>query len=270
LKSRTEFQTVRQQRRNSIAPVALPNYPAPVFLFRQILDLAYPPICYGCEQPTTHLGFCDPCRAAIPPCLPPGCRCCGVPFAVASSAEYDCTRCRRQPPAFERARARFLYRAHEPSGPLQCAVQRFKYGRDVALARILGPMVADAAAESPARYDWIAPVPLHRDRLRWRGFNQALLLARAIGQRTATPVAPRLLVRTRPTAPQVELDEIARRRNVADAFAVTEPERVQGARILLVDDILTTGATVNECSRALRRARATRIDVLVLARAVAT
>jgi len=112
----------------------------------------------------------------------------------------------------------------------------------------------------------IIPVPLHISRLRWRGFNQAHLLARHLpGQGVIDPYSS---TRIRPTRPQVDLRESERRRNVAGAFRVTRPERIDGQRILLVDDVLTTGATVDECAGALRRAGARSVDVLVLARAV--
>lgn len=239
-------------------------------LWRSLLDLLYPPACLACRRPTPAPGFCSTCRAAIRTCTAPGCRRCGTPFLQAALVEYDCSRCGRRPPAYRRARARALYRSGGPAAdPLPAVLQRYKYGRDVTLAPVLGDLVAEAELARGGDYDLIVPVPLHRERLRWRGFNQSLLLARHIARRIDTPVAPRLLCRTRPTAPQVDLDEKARQANVAGAFAVaaSDARRLRDRRILLVDDVLTTGATVDECSKALRRGGAAVVDVLVLARA---
>ena len=119
-----------------------------------------------------------------------------------------------------------------------------------------------------ANYDVVIPVPLHLARLRWRGFNQASLLARRVAARRQVPVDVFSVERARATQPQVELDEKGRRRNVAQAFRVSCSARIRKRRVLLVDDVYTTGSTVNECSRALRHAGAARVDVLVLARAM--
>jgi ComF family protein len=117
-------------------------------------------------------------------------------------------------------------------------------------------------------YEVITPVPLHLGRLRWRGFNQSLLLAQAIGQKEKIAVDPFLLERTRSTAPQTQLSEKERKNNVRGAFTVSNPERLQGTCVLLIDDVYTSGATVNECARVLRRSGATAVDVFTLARAV--
>lgn len=147
-------------------------------------------------------------------------------------------------------------------------MQRYKYNRDVSLAAPLSRLLARHCPVDLDGYDLVVPVPLHVSRLRWRGFNQALLLARRLVRGRRPGVDPFVLERTRPTLPQVELDEVERRRNVAHAFHVRRPAAVQGRRVLLVDDVYTTGSTVKECSHALRRAGAAEVDVLVLARAV--
>jgi len=117
-------------------------------------------------------------------------------------------------------------------------------------------------------YDLIVPVPLHLDRLRWRGFNQALILARAIGRARQIKLNPFLLERTRPTMPQTQLSASERRTNVRGAFTVVAPERLKGKRVLLVDDVYTSGATIEECAKVLCRADAELVDVFTLARAV--
>lgn len=234
---------------------------------RRLLDLVYPPRCYACDAPAPAPGFCTACRAALvpPPAAP--CPVCDHPTATAASPQRVCGRCLADPPAFRRARACFLFRSSGHDDPLRTAVHRYKYGRDTALASGLGTLLAAGRHRLDA-CDVVVPVPLHVERLRWRGFNQALLLARRLCRAGGARLAVDCLVRSRPTLPQVELDENARRHNVAGAFAVARRDAVAGRRVLLVDDVLTTGSTVDECSRALRRAGAAAVDVLVLARAV--
>jgi ComF family protein len=236
------------------------------------LNLLYPPSCYGCGCPTERPAFCSACEARIARPQSPLCICCGAPFQTRGGADHRCGRCVAHPPRFGRARACAIYDARDRddagagSDPLKALLQRYKYHRDVGLAPLLGALLARRAPLSPVEYDAIVPVPLHISRLRWRGFNQAQLLARGFaGGRAIDPYA---LARVRPTRPQVDLHESERRHNVAGAFQVVRPERVAGRRILLVDDVYTTGATVDECSHVLRRAGARSVDVLVLARAV--
>jgi ComF family protein len=150
--------------------------------------------------------------------------------------------------------------------PLKSALKRFKYDRDVSLAPVLGSLLVDHAPLVADDYDVLVPVPLHDGRLRWRGFNQALLLARALGKRSR--VDPFALRRKRATTSQVGLSEAERGRNVRDAFVVDCPERVSGLSVLLVDDVYTTGATAESCAATLLDAGVSRVDVLVLARAV--
>lgn len=167
------------------------------------------------------------------------------------------------------ARACATYVASAPaSAPLKRALQRYKYVPDVSLAPALGRLLLVHCPLTPASYDVLVPVPLHIRRLRWRGFNQAQLLARHVARQNRLPLDPFALERTRATDPQVELDDDARRRNVNGAFVVPDAARVRGRRVLLVDDVYTTGATANECSRTLLRAGARHVDVLVLARAI--
>lgn len=205
----------------------------------------------------------------IPLAASPCCSRCGVPFRTRGDRNHVCGRCLTVPPAFEVARAVTIYDASEPAQqPLKSVLQRYKYNRDVALAAPLGQLLRRGCPFDLADYDLVLPVPLHLSRLRWRGFNQAALLARRIVAGTRLPVDVFSLERARATQPQVELDEKERRRNVAAAFRVSRPERIRNRRVLLVDDVYTTGSTVNECSFTLRAAGARRVDVLVLARAI--
>jgi ComF family protein len=201
-------------------------------LVRGLLDLLAPPACTGCDEPlpASAEGFCAACE----PLLDPGER-----VGAALSA--------------------YLY-----GGPMAEAVRRLKYGRRTELAPVLGQMLADRALELAGEVDAVVPVPLHPARLRRRGFNQAALLAAPVARALAAPLCTRELVRIRDTPPQAELGAADRLRNVRGAFlAVAAP----GARVLLVDDVRTTGATLTECAEALRVAGADRVLTLVLARA---
>ncbi len=129
-------------------------------------------------------------------------------------------------------------------------------------------LVQERDAGQAQDYARVLPVPLHLTRLRWRGFNQSLILARAIGQRINTPVDPWLLSRTRPTPPQTQLSREERRANVRGAFQVNTPALAKGKRFLLVDDVYTSGATVEECARTLYQNGARSVDVFTLARVV--
>lgn len=196
------------------------------------------------------------------------CALCGDPFAGAGS-DHLCHRCLTRRPAFGVARACATYAAgNVQTGPLKRALQRYKYSPDVSVAPTLGRVLREHCPFDLSTYDLLIPVPLHIERLRWRGFNQALLLIRSFDRRERTATDPFALERVRATAPQVELDDDARRHNVRAAFRVPDSRRVRGRRILLVDDVYTTGATANECSRTLQHAGAAHVDVLVLARAV--
>jgi len=229
-----------------------------------LVDLVFPPRCPACAVRTAHVALCAACVGAIVAAGSPLCLICGECFAGAGP-DHLCSRCARRPPYFHRARACAVY-GRDRASPLIDALHRFKYERDVTLAPILGAYLSDRCP-LPVDHDVIVPVPLDLTRLRWRGFNQAAMLAAALARRTGRPIAPRALTRCRLTAPQVGLGEEERRRNVADAFAVRDCRSIEDTRVLLVDDVMTTGTTVNECAKMLRRAGAIAVDVVVLARA---
>lgn len=238
-------------------------------LSEALLNLLYPPVCCGCQQPTERPEFCRRCRRQIEMPASPLCPTCGAPFQTRADVDHPCARCLQHPPRFGRARACTLYDAADTRNhPLKSVLQQYKYNRDVWLARPLAALLVERAPFAVEAYDVLMPVPLHVQRLRWRGFNQAQFLAQPLARATGVALDSHSLQRVRPTRPQVDLDEKERRHNVAGAFRVTRPQRIEGRSILLVDDVYTTGATVNECSRALLQAGAQRVDVLVLARAV--
>jgi ComF family protein len=237
-------------------------------VLRAALNLLFPARCPACGTFTDEVGLCNRCARELQLVEPPLCPICGLPFG-GRGRDHDCPTCRGRHRRFDHARACFVYeRGHNAdSGTLARVLHDYKYRRDVTLAPVLANLLIGRCPLA-VEHDLIIPVPLHRDRLRWRGFNQSLLLARRIGAHFKVAVDPFALVRTRPTPPQVGLDEADRRRNVAGAFAVARPNAVAGNNALLVDDVYTTGATVEECARVLKRAGARRVDVLVLARVV--
>jgi ComF family protein len=212
--------------------------------------------------------FCPGCLQSLVPLAHPLCACCGTSVSGGDGPEPLCAHCREQRPAFDMARAVFAY-----EGSLREVVQCLKYRGKTQLARPLGRLMHAAYRRfwPPPAVEAILPVPLHRRRLRGRGFNQALLLVRRWPQAPAEPRVPvecGVLVRTRATLPQAGLDRRARQSNISNAFAVRRPERVAGRRLLLVDDVITTGATVGECARVLKECGAERVDVLALARVI--
>ncbi|MFH7320640.1 double zinc ribbon domain-containing protein [Desulfurivibrio sp. D14AmB] len=229
------------------------------------LDLLYPPRCLGCQVPLPHSLpplFCADCLGQIYLLASPLCSRCGLPLPGGSGPDHHCGACLRKPPRFQRARAAVFY---DP--PMARAIQAWKYGGELAGMATFATLAHHAPAVAQlAASDYILPVPLHRRRLRQRGFNQALLLARAIFPRDQSKIRADLLLRQRWTEPQTGMDGSQRRLNLRGAFTLRQPVKVKNRRILLVDDVLTTGSTVNECAKVLTAAGAAAIEVLTLAR----
>ena len=231
---------------------------------RRLLDLVLPPVCMACGTPVaTPHGLCATCWSWLRPIERPYCARLGIPFGYdlgegALSAEAIAS-----PPVFDRARAAVLY--EEVARDL---VQGLKYRDRTELVRLIGGMTARAGRELTAEADVIVPLPLHRVRLWRRKFNQAAMIAREVGRLCAVPVELDALRRIRATRPQVGLGEREREENVRGAFRVEASRRhlIEGRRVVLVDDVLTTGATASAATRALRRAGAARVDVLTFAR----
>ena len=157
-------------------------------------------------------------------------------------------------------------------GPLQEAIHRWKYEGKIGLSPIFGEWMAERLSYywDPQCFDVILPVPLHQQRLRERGFNQTLLLVRELSRRSGIPYRMNVVQKKRPTLPQVQLSGAERERGVRKSFHILGEEELEGKTILLVDDVYTTGATVNECSRVLLAAGAARIDVFTLTHTVKT
>jgi ComF family protein len=232
------------------------------------LDIIYPPACLACRKATAaHHALCPACWGEMRFIERPYCERLGTPFAqdlrapglISPEAMAD-------PPVFGRARAVVRY----DDGPARRLVHRLKYSDRLELARPLGAWMARAGAEILGEADLIVPVPLHRFRLTSRRFNQAAALAHFVSAVSAVPVDTQALVRVKQTPPQVGLSRPQRAGNVQGAFRVPEEAKpkIFGTNIVLVDDVLTSGATANAAARALLRGGAKGVDVLVFARVV--
>ncbi len=228
------------------------------------MSLVYPPTCASCGGATADPGaFCPACWSGLRLIDEPFCDRLGIPFAVdLGVGPMLSPRAIAQPPVFARARAAVLY--DEVARHL---VHRLKYEDRLDLARPLSRMMAAAGRPLIAGADCVVPVPLHRWRLWRRRFNQAMLLARPIAEAANLPLVPQALIRTRATRPQVGLSRASRAENVTGAFRVPPgaAHLVAGRRVLLIDDVTTTGATGNAAARALIRGGAASVEFLTFA-----
>lgn len=234
---------------------------------RAVVDLLFPPLCMSCRKRVGEPhALCAACWLAISFIEAPVCAKCGNPFDADPGGETLCGPCHIRPHDFHRARS--LFRYDEASKGL---ILGLKHGDRLDHLPGLARWLARAGGELLSDTDIIVPVPLHRWRLWKRRFNQSSLLAEHISRQSGIPHRPLVLVRTRHTPSQGEMPSAkARRRNVLSAFKVP-PARageIRGRKVLLIDDVFTTGATLDACARALRRAGAVRIDVLTLSRVV--
>jgi ComF family protein len=232
------------------------------------LDLLFPPLCHVCRRFIPEAGeihICPDCREMMPPIVSPLCTVCGIPFTGAGH-DHVCGSCSISSFRFDAARAAFAY-----EGASRDLIHSFKYRNKTHLRRPLALLTIERLAEfiDLRQPDLIMPVPLHRKKLSSRGFNQAVLIGEIFSQRLRIPLDRRNLSRVRWTEPQVNLAADERRTNVKGAFAIKEPGLVNGRRVLLVDDVLTTGSTADECARVLKSAGAAAVTVVTVARALA-
>ena len=235
---------------------------------RRAVDIVLPPRCLGCGELVGAPGaVCPTCWAGIDFIAPPLCRCCGLPFDYDEGPDAVCGDCARRPPVYGRARSAMIY--NDASRRLVLA---FKHADRIDAAPAWGDWLARAGADLLAEADLLVPVPLHRGRLISRRYNQAALIAQALGRSSGLPVCVDALRRIRATPSQGRMNRSQRKRNVANAFAVAarRRDRIQDARIVLIDDVLTTGATLAACVQPLLHAGAANVDVLTLARVTRT
>jgi ComF family protein len=233
---------------------------------RLTLDIALPPLCPACREPVGEsLGLCAQCWSKLSPIAPPYCARLGIPFAYDPGPGILSMQAIADPPAYTRARAAVRY-----DDVARTLVHALKYGDRLDLAPVMGRWMARAGRELLSDTDIIVPVPLHWRRLWARRFNQSALLAKILSGIAGRPVGYQSLKRVKATPQQVGLSRAERALNVQGAFKVMPDGKAEIARrrILLIDDVLTSGATVDACTRALLRAGANSVDVLVFARVV--
>src|SRR5258706_1068449 len=232
-----------------------------------VLDLLFPPLCMSCRARLFEPhALCAACWSAMSFIDGPLCARCGMPFDIDPGGETICGPCHAKAPDFDRARALFRY-----DDASKALILGFKHGDRLDSAPAFARWLERTGRPLMAEADLIVPVPLHRGRLWKRRYNQAAILAKGLARLSSRPHDPLLLHRSRATPSQGEMPSAkARRRNVQRAFAVpvAKAARLNGQNILLVDDVFTTGATLNACAPALKRAGAARVDALTLARVV--
>lgn len=231
---------------------------------RWLLHLLLPAGCLSCGEPlpaVAPLGLCAPCRARLAPVPRGACAACAAPLdAFEPPLGWRCGACRQRPPAFDRLLALWSYRE-----PLDAVIQGLKFGRLDYLGRHLAEALAEGLGEDLAGFDGVVPVPLHWRRWLARGYNQAERIACPLAGRLGLPLIPALR-RSRSTPPQTSLGKERRIANLRRAFRAPSPRKIQGLRLLLVDDVATTGATLNAAAAALRSAGAAEVTAVVAGR----
>jgi ComF family protein len=232
-----------------------------------LADILFPPRCITCEvspEEGEQAPFCSECLAKVRFIRPPLCTCCGLQFTGTGGVNRLCGNCISKKPFFSTARALGIY-----DTILLETIHLFKYSGKILIGELMGTVMAEYRYDSLSipEFSLIIPVPLHPKKLRDRGFNQSLVLGKQISKKFSIPLDFGVLKRRIDTKPQVNLGKSERVKNVKGAFMVKEKERIEGEKVLLVDDVYTTGSTVNECARMLREAKASDVAVLTLARA---
>ncbi|MEH6632589.1 MAG: ComF family protein [Halopseudomonas aestusnigri] len=233
-------------------------------ILSKAVDYILPPICGSCREPVVNsYGICGKCWADLTFISDPCCVCCGYPFDLSVEAGAFCGECLKAPKSFDRCRAALSY--HDKSRDM---IIGFKHSDRTYLAHLFTKWVTLAGKEIIADADIITPVPLHPKRLLIRRYNQSGLLAQKAAKKHTKNYVPDLLLRTKNTSSQGHLSQRGRWDNVRAAFQINPKykEMIRGKKIVLIDDVYTTGATLEACSRTLKKEDVTRIDAIVLAR----
>lgn len=236
--------------------------------FNDLSEVLFPPRCLGCDeilQPFNRQIFCPACKDKIKFISGSLCLTCGTTFSDSPAQSHLCGDCLENKKYFSYARAVFCYETF-----ILNAIHQFKYKRNISIGETLASFMADFSFPDIdfADYSLIIPVPLHIKRLRERGFNQSLILANALEKKRRIPVNFSLLKRRQFTLTQAGSNRKERQQNIRGAFEVRDEKMAAGKNIILIDDVYTTGATINECAKTLVKAGAGKVAVLTLARVV--
>ncbi len=226
---------------------------------QSIQSLIYPPRCLLCCAPGETRDLCPACLADLPYNLH-HCRCCALSLPVDTPKTALCGECQKSPPLFDRCHAPFIY-----GHPVNHMISGLKFRDKLLYGRLLADLLGESIAQQPMeRPELLIPVPLHRERLRSRGYNQAVELGRPLARRFSIPLDLHSCRRIKATPPQSDLAQKERRKNLRNAFSVNH--KIQARHVVLVDDVVTTGSTVSELAKTLKRAGVERVDVWALAR----
>ena len=230
----------------------------------KLLDLLLPPVCPICKEPVLDKGtLCPKCFKSLQFITEPCCKVCGHPFPFTILGEHTCARCLATPPTFNKARSVVIYDENSKK-----IILPFKHADRLDLIPLIAKMMSQQGRELIETADLIVPVPLHRLRLLKRKYNQSALLAQHVAKQFNKSYVPDGLKRIRRTPKQGKLSPEQRKKNVANAFQINKHLDFTGKNVLLIDDVLTTGATANECAKILLKSGATQVCVLTFATTV--
>lgn len=236
-------------------------------LLNDVCDIVFPPRCLYCAENNLPAEgpFCSSCLEKIRFITDSLCPICGIPFFASPAQSHICGNCVTNRPRYTQARSMAGFETI-----IMEAIHKFKYGRNITVGAALGSCMADFSFPDfdYSEYSLLIPVPLHIKRLRERGFNQSLLLARKLAEKHGLPVNFSLLKRHKFTLTQTGLNKAEREKNIKGAFIVEDRQKISGQSIILIDDVYTTGGTINECAKVLLKAGAEKVAALTLARAL--